>query len=111
MLQEWCRINYHEPQSGEVVESQVVWLNLLIRNGSTPFYNPKAIEHRLMLLEHIWEDGSFLSYEAINAHYPSSITWLQYAAIRSAIPDYWKFLMTNEGLIDNYVPLYELLEK
>ena len=30
MLQEWCRINYHEPQSGEVVESQVIWLNSLI---------------------------------------------------------------------------------
>ena len=89
----------------------MLWFNLLLLKNQNVFVNYKAVEKGLIYIEHIWNGKSFLMYEEVCINFHGCITWLQYAAILSAIPDYWKFLLQNENLIDDFVPMVELLER
>ena len=112
VLSHWCEANYHEPQSAELVEEQQLWFNFMIWIDGRPAFFPRAKNAGLLYVNQIWDPATerIKQHSVIVNEFGTCITWLEYAALCQAIPDYWKFLLCNTNLSDEYVSLYEELD-
>ena len=99
----WCRLNYHEPQNKEKVLNQQLWLNSSLKIGNNILYNEMAIENGLLYVGDIIDITTlnFKSYSQICEEFGNAVTWLEYNGMKSAFPDYWKFLIKHDHLIDD----------
>ena len=98
LMQTWCSYNYYEPQNANVVSGQLIWYNSLIKKNGKIFKNLIDSKAGLNYVEQLWcaEQNRFYSFDEIKKCFDIKMTWLEYASLIDAIPDYWKFLLRKE---------------
>ena len=107
----WCKVNYHEPQNGAAVEGQVLWFNSMIRKNNCVIRNSCAIQAGLIFVEQLFNQTRLKTFSKIQTEFGNVFSWLEFESLCRSIPNYWLFLLHNDNLIDDYVLLFEIVEK
>ena len=106
----WCTANFHQPQNQELVLQQSLWYNSMIKIDDKVVYYEDAYRAGITTIESIWSGNKFIEYKEFTDMFGNTINWLQYQALISAIPEYWKYLLEKENLNDEWVPANDLLD-
>ena len=110
MVLEWCKLNYHFPQNQETVLNQIIWWNSNIKVGTEMLHNKHSMRNGMMKISDIVtenENKRFLTHSEVVSKFGKCISWLEYQSIIQAIPKYWKWALTRDGLLDSHEPLYQ----
>ena len=104
LMHKWSKFNYHEPQSRETVEDQVLWCNSMIKVTGRWLDYKEYTKMGIYTVSDIRDGNRFLTYEELIRKFKVRSNWLQYQTLIGAIPAYWKTLLNSEVFFDDYVP-------
>ena len=111
LIHRWHGFNHHIPQNRETVGDQLIVYNSHIKVRGKVLTNDKWCTDYVMNIRDILnvERNGFLSYAELSSKFNTSITWLEYASLISAIPEHWKWCLRTPGLIDSEKVRYNMI--
>ena len=100
----WHKFSFYEPQNKESIEKQIIWNNSCIKVSNEVVYKKKWIEKDVWYVGQLIENSKWLTYQQFTEKYNVECSWLEYHGVLNAMPEYWKFAIKTEGLIDTHIP-------
>ena len=104
----WHSYNYKEPQSKRTVLLEHIWFNSSIKVNGEVF--KEGVTSELQTMQQIFVNGEPLSHNEVCRKYNCEISWFRYHALVSSIPQFWKYCLRTENLIDNSVHKYQYIK-
>ena len=99
LLIEWCKLNFHTPQSSESILDQIIWMNSHIKREKEPIFNHRLLELGLKSLQDIFctTSNKFFNYEQFKVKFGTTLSGIQYYGILDEIPaDSKRKLLTED---------------
>lgn len=100
VLLAWSKYNFHQPNSHAQVLQQIIWLNSNICVHGRPVCFKEAYQAGIGHVVDIYQNGAFLSYQAVRNKYGNCISWLKYYQLVSSIGSTWGALLINPNIGD-----------
>ena len=111
LLTIWSKFHYFDPQNGESVKKQFLWLNSHIKHSMGPKRSAQLNRCGLSQIEDIIKNGNaWKTAEEIRCEFNCDINQLEYNSIITSIPHHWKFFLRTPNLIDEQVDKWSLIE-
>ena len=112
MITHWFELTWKdELTEKEEIENQIIWYNSFICTGGMPHSKPptSSVNDITYVKDIINESGEFKNFEEIQTE-NSTITWLKYRAICTAIPRDWiKKVKTTKNNDKKFTTMYKRL--
>ena len=97
-LKAWCKFSYDQNQ--QLCSQPIIWANSKLLIEGKPFFWKEPFDRGLITVNQLMENGGWIT--SVQAQNKFGLNFLQFAAIRAAIPKEWKLEMQNNtGPITN----------
>ena len=93
VLESWCVYNYESDVIDLEVPNQIIWYNSHVRIDKKPFFWKKAYKSGLKFVSQLFVNGRFIDAEEAEDKF--QLNWLQYQAIKKALPKSFTEAMLN----------------
>ena len=112
LLVTWSKIHFYDPQDGQNVREQILYLNSHVKTNMSTARLMKLNELGICSIEDIvHESGEFKSREMLNQECESrKLSHLEYNSLITAIPGHWKFFLKSTLAEDVQIDKWKLIE-